>query len=137
MILIFLQIMPEIMIISWLKPTSFIVECQLGFGKKFAFSRSFLGTSPIWMQMKCRMRVKNVHWDELISEVVFFLKIGKRLSPPTLESGIDVALVTQPMFQHRLNCSELRSMDYYIQILCRFQKCKRKVPPLSPYLMIL
>ena len=40
--------------------------------------------------MKCRMRVKNVHWDELISEVVFFLKIGKRLSPPTLESGIDI-----------------------------------------------
>ena len=23
-------------------------------------------------------------------------------------------------------------MDYCIQILCRFQKCQRKVPPLSP-----
>ena len=24
-------------------------------------------------------------------------------------------------------------MDYYIQILCRFRKCKRKVPPSSPF----
>ena len=40
-------------------------------------------------------------------------------------------LVTQPMKQHRPNPTELRSMDSYIQILCRFQKCKRKVPPPS------
>jgi hypothetical protein len=26
---------------------------------------------------------------------------------------------------------ELRSMDSYIPILCRFQKCQRKVPPPS------
>ena len=39
------------------------------------------------------------------------------------------ALVTQPMLQLRPNCTELRSMDSYIQILCRFQKCKLKVPP--------
>ena len=33
-------------------------------------------------------------------------------------------LVTQPIMQRRLNPMELRSMDSYIQILCRFQKCK-------------
>ena len=46
-------------------------------------------------------------------------------------SVFDVALVTQPMSQLRLNWSELRSMDYYHQIICRFRKCKRKVPPPS------
>jgi hypothetical protein len=35
------------------------------------------------------------------------------------------------MLQHRPNWMELRSMDSHIQILCRFQKCKRKVPPPS------
>ena len=33
------------------------------------------------------------------------------------------------MLQHQLNHTELRLMDSYIQILCRFQKCKQKVPP--------
>jgi hypothetical protein len=42
-----------------------------------------------------------------------------------------LTLVTRPMLQRRPNPKELRSMDSYIQILCRFQKCKRKVPPLS------
>ena len=37
------------------------------------------------------------------------------------------------MVQRRRNCTELRSMDSYIQILSRFQKCKRKVPPPSPF----
>ena len=41
------------------------------------------------------------------------------------------SLVTQPMMQHQPNCTELRLMDSYIQILCRFQKCKRKVSPPS------
>ena len=45
------------------------------------------------------------------------------------------ALVTQPMMQHWPNTRELRSMDSYIQILCRFQKSKQKVPP--PSLLIL
>ena len=40
-------------------------------------------------------------------------------------------LLTQPMLHRRLNRTELRSMNSYIQILCRFQKCKRKVPPPS------
>ena len=39
------------------------------------------------------------------------------------------ALVTQPMSQLRPNRTELRSMDCYHQIFCRFRKCKRKVPP--------
>ena len=40
-------------------------------------------------------------------------------------------LVTQSMLQHWPNRTELRSMDSYIQILLRFQKCKQKVPPPS------
>ena len=43
-----------------------------------------------------------------------------------------LALVTQPMSKLRPNRSELRSMDLSNQILCRFQKYKRKVPPPSP-----
>ena len=41
------------------------------------------------------------------------------------------SLVTQPMLQRRPNRTHLRSMDSCIQILCRFQKCKQKVPPPS------
>ena len=36
------------------------------------------------------------------------------------------------MMQRRPNCTELRLMDSYIQILCRFQKSKLKIPPPSP-----
>jgi hypothetical protein len=36
------------------------------------------------------------------------------------------------MMQRRHNPTELRLMHSYIQILCRFQKSKQKVPPLSP-----
>ena len=35
------------------------------------------------------------------------------------------------MLQRRPNPTELRMMDSYIQILCRFHKCIRKVPPPS------
>ena len=42
------------------------------------------------------------------------------------------AQVTQPMMQGWPNPMELRSMDSFIQILCIFQKCERKVPPPSP-----
>ena len=41
-------------------------------------------------------------------------------------------LITQPMLQRRRNPMKLRSMDSYIQILCRFQKSKKEVPPPSP-----
>ena len=41
------------------------------------------------------------------------------------------SLVTQPMMQRWQNRTELRSMDSFIQILCRFQKSKQKVPPPS------
>ena len=44
----------------------------------------------------------------------------------------DISLVTQPISQLQPNRSELRSMDYYHQIFCRFRICKRKVPPPSP-----
>ena len=41
------------------------------------------------------------------------------------------SLVTQPMLQGWQNSMELRSMDSYIQIFCRFQICKQNVPPPS------
>ena len=64
------------------------------------------------------------------------LRKGKNSSNkkvPTLKVSFSchISLVTQPMLQHRPNPTELRSMDSYIRILCRFQKCKRKVPPPS------
>ena len=40
---------------------------------------------------------------------------------------------TQPMLQRWPNQTELRSMESWFQILCRFQNCKRKVPP--PFLL--
>ena len=42
------------------------------------------------------------------------------------------SLVTQPILQRRPHPTELRLMDYYHQIFCRFRKCKWKVPPPSP-----
>ena len=36
------------------------------------------------------------------------------------------------MMQRRPNPTELRSIDSYIQIVCRFQKSKQQVPPPSP-----
>ena len=42
------------------------------------------------------------------------------------------SLVTHPMLQRQPNHTDLRSMDSYIQILCRFQKYKRKLP-LPPF----
>ena len=55
--------------------------------------------------------------------ILFISKVRNNMKHPTL--------VTQPMLQRQPNCTELRSMDSYIQILCRFQKCKQKVPPPS------
>ena len=45
----------------------------------------------------------------------------------TISINFHISLVTQPMLQCRPNHTELILMDSYIQILCRFQKCKRKV----------
>ena len=39
------------------------------------------------------------------------------------------ALVTQPILQRQLNQVKLRAVDLYSQILCNFQKSKKKVPP--------
>ena len=40
-------------------------------------------------------------------------------------------LVTQGMMQRPPNPMEKRKVEFYIQILCRFQESKRKVPPPS------
>ena len=58
----------------------------------------------------------------LVSTVIFFSAWDK----PHVKS-----LVTQPMIQRPPNPTKLRLMDYYIQILCRFQKSKCQVPPPS------
>ena len=52
-------------------------------------------------------------------------------SEPEGKEGDLPSIVTQPMMQHQLNRTELRSTDSCIQILCRFQKSQQKVPPPS------
>ena len=52
----------------------------------------------------------------------------EKMEPKVFEVA---SLVTQPMLQRRPNRTKLRLMDSYIQILCRFQKSKQKVPPPS------
>ena len=70
-------------------------------------------------------------------KVVAIVRIYSGMSEPWAWGAIspphfDQALVTQPMMQCRPNPTELRSIDSYNQILCRFQKNKQKVYPLSP-----
>ena len=51
--------------------------------------------------------------------VIFYTNLHK-LSCRTVKTIVEQTLVTQPMLQLRPNQTELRSMDYYYQILCRF-----------------
>ena len=67
-------------------------------------------------------------WEGCCFHPLFYNTGLVKVSLPALIS----TLVTQPMMQRRPNCTELSSMDSYIQILCRFQKSKQKVPPPSP-----
>ena len=72
---------------------------------------------------------KELRWSQLKGRSI--CKIVKTLVSKFASNLCDFdlrALVTQPMLQRRPNRMELRSMDSYIQILCRFQKCKKKVP---------
>ena len=77
-----------------------------------------------------------IRWDTqtvaLYLDEFFFRSLILWIMNTTILMIISSTLVTQPMSQLRPNCTELRSMDYYHQIFCRFQKCKRKVPPPSP-----
>ena len=71
-----------------------------------------------------------------LKEPISFMKIY--FIPKTKnQSPIGSTLVTQPMLQRQPNHTELRLMDSYIQILYRFQKCKREVPPPSPLFFFL
>ena len=73
-----------------------------------------------------KVDVQLVSWElEATPSATPFFKTAYKISHPPR------SLVTQPMLQHRPNRTELRSMDSYVQILCRFQKCTRKVPPPS------
>ena len=61
-----------------------------------------------------------------------FFALKTFVPPRTLFISTSYALITQPILQCWPNPTELRSMNYYHQIFCRFRKCKRKVPPPSP-----
>ena len=50
----------------------------------------------------------------------FFLALRQNLEKSINPFQIQITLVTQPMLQLRPNWTELRSMDYYHQIFCRF-----------------
>ena len=72
-----------------------------------------------------------IYWALVAIFAVISTAIGM-IYTRDLTSLLTKSLVTQPMLQLRPNWTELRSMDYYHQIFCRFRKCKRKVPPPSP-----
>ena len=80
----------------------------------------FEASVPSIHELRCQKRIQQ--------RLIFIFLVKMNLVP---------TLVTQPMLQHRPNRTELRSMDSYIQILCRFPKYKRKVPPPSPHQMLI
>ena len=75
-----------------------------------------------------KIRVSNVFKNEYNLEIRKVWKLPLEITQKKIWYTSGQALVTQPMLQRRPNWTELRSMDSYIQILCRFQKCKPKVP---------
>ena len=76
--------------------------------------------------LSLNMLTVQLRWCFLDSLTITFPFFTKLIHP------ITAVLVTQPMLHCQPNHTELRSMDSYIQILHRFQKCKRKVP--SPFI---
>ena len=76
--------------------------------------------------LSLNMLTVQLRWCFLDSLTITFPFFTKLIHP------ISAVLVTQPMLHSQPNHTELRSMDSYIQILYRFQKCKRKVP--SPFI---
>ena len=97
------------------------------------FARNDSGFWTVW-----KMKILK-HWNSLNIEVFvqtghflrvdLFLRLQEYLQSKSLyirnwALGWFYAgsLVTQPMMQRQPNPTELRSMDSYIQILCRFQK---------------
>ena len=86
----------------------------------------FEGKNHVWINFRILTRICTL-WEGCCFHPLFYNTGLVKVSLPALIS----TLVTQPMMQRRPNCTELRSMDSYIQILCRFQKSKQKVPPPS------
>ena len=92
------------------------------------------------MKVKCSTEwfYETTSEEEMKRNFAIQRKKGRRLVsyqgskvPLIFNSSLSIPLVTQPMIQRRPNRMELRSKDSNIQILCRFQKSKRKVPPPS------
>ena len=75
--------------------------------------------------LSLNMLTVQLRWCFLDSLTITFPFFTKLIHP------ISAVLVTQPMLHRQPNQTELRSMDSYIQILCRFQKSKLKFPPPS------
>ena len=64
--------------------------------------------------------------EDSLMEVIYICKVI-----------VGCSLVTQPMLQHRPNRTELRSMDYYHQIFCRFRKSEKFLHRPPSVIMIL
>ena len=97
-----------------------------------AISTSLSAKILLCVEFWCRKRLRKAkQWNSFIQSLV--------RPPGSQKQGLRnrgfrgepffPTLVTQPMLQCRPNRTELRSMDSYIQILCRFHKSKQKVPP--------
>ena len=110
-----------------------LVAPQQSYRQTYTLDRSAITTEPIYLlinyiEKKFAIEIKDVLSNSVVHSMHEILNLifdcnPKRYFHPCL------SLVTQPMLQLRPNRSLLRLMDYYYQIFCRFQKCKRKVPP--------
>ena len=100
--------------------------------KKIDQRNSSQNVSPKMVQKNCSKKLSQKivpkHCSKKLSQKCFSKNCPKKV-PKNCPKQTVPTLVTQPMLQLRLNQTELRSMDLLNQILCRFQKFKRKVPP--------
>ena len=84
-------------------------------------------------QTQALLNPKLEHLEFPRNDIIYLRDVGQGAFGRVFQAKVPgKSLVTQPMLQVRLNQTELRSMDLFNQILCRFQKYKRKVPPPSP-----
>ena len=84
-------------------------------------------------QTQALLNPKLEHLEFPRNDIIYLRDVGQGAFGRVFQAKVPgKSLVTQPMLQLRPNQTKLRSMDLFNQILCRFQKYKRKVPPPSP-----
>ena len=110
-----------------------LLTSSVGQGWDFRILFGLQNLIPAICQVYIRCYSFYPHRIQIILLWLFMLGIENTYCLEKIECSKAIALVTQPMLQRQPNCSELRLMDsmihrFYIQILCRFQKCKQKVP---------